>query len=185
MATHHGRRRTKAEQWLFGVKWRGTSKETRNTVIPEAKPPNPNTIEKDEGICFNKSRVHLYSPGQRETIDVVPGRRSDVAKTIEKDEDICLEKSRVYLHGPGRRQTMDIVPGRRSDVVPGRRSMPEMEINIKEAVAVLGVKVMAADMPPFMQLHAFQCAKRSFDSLEKFSSRQLAHDVKKVSCAQL
>jgi dynein light chain LC8-type len=44
---------------------------------------------------------------------------------------------------------------------------------------------MAADMPPFMQLHAFQCAKRSFDSLDKFSSRQLAHDVKKVNCAQL
>ena len=30
--------------------------------------------------------------------------------------------------------------------------MPEMEINMKEVVAVLGVKVMAADMPPFMQL---------------------------------
>ncbi|GJN18675.1 hypothetical protein PR202_gb05860 [Eleusine coracana subsp. coracana] len=219
MATRHSSRRTKAEQWLFGVKWRGTPKETKNTVIPEAKPQNPNTIEKDEGICFEKSRVHLFDTGQRETIDVpgrrsdvaktvekdegicfeksrlhlyglgrreimdvAPGRRSDVAKTFDKDEDICLEKSRVYLHGPGRRQTMDIVPGRRSDVEPGRRSMPEMEINIKEVIAMLGVKVMAADMPPFMQLHAFRCAKRSFDSLEKFSSRQLAHDVKKVSC---
>lgn len=179
MAGRQGSRRTKAEQWLFGVKWRGTAKETRSTVIPEAKPPNPNTIGKDEGICLEKSRVHLHGPGQRETMNVIPGRRSDVAKTIEKDEGICLEKSRVYLHGPGRRETMDIIPGRRSDVAPGRRSMPEMEINIKEVVAVLGVRVMAADMPPFMQLHAFRCAKRSFDSLDKFSSRQLAHDVKK------
>jgi dynein light chain LC8-type len=109
---------------------------------------------------------------------------SDVTKTIEKDEGICLEKSRVHLNGPGHRATMDIVPERRSDVAPGR-SMPEMEINITEVIAVLGVKVMAADMPPFMQLHAFQCAKRSFDSLDKFSSRQLAHDVKKVNCVQL
>jgi dynein light chain LC8-type len=173
------------EQWLFGMKWRGTAKETRNTVVPDAKPPNPNTIEKDEGICLEKSRVHLHGPGHQETIDVVPGRRSDVTKTIEKDEGICLEKSRVHLHGPGCRATMDIVPGRRSDVAPGRRSMLEMEINITEVIAVLGVKVMAADMPPFMQPHAFRCAKRSFDSLDKFSSRQLAHDMKKVNCVQL
>jgi dynein light chain LC8-type len=184
MATRHGSRRSKAEQWLFGMKWRGTAKETRNTVVPDAKPSNPNTIEKDEGIFLEKSRVHLHGLGQRETIDVVPGRRSDVIKTIEKDEGICLEKSRVHLNGPGHRATMDIVPERRSDVAPGR-SMPEMEINITEVIAVLGVKVMAADMPPFMQLHAFQCAKRSFDSLDKFSSRQLAHDVKKVNCVQL
>ncbi|KAB8081854.1 hypothetical protein EE612_003431, partial [Oryza sativa] len=65
------------------------------------------------------------------------------------------------------------------DIVPGRKSMPEVEINMKEVVSVLGVKVMAADMSPFMQLHAFRCAKRSHDSLDKFSSRQLAHDVKK------
>jgi hypothetical protein len=57
MATRHGSRRSKAEQWLFGMKWRGTAKETRNTVVPDAKPSNPNTIEKDEGICLEKSRV--------------------------------------------------------------------------------------------------------------------------------
>jgi hypothetical protein len=100
--------------------------------------PSPNTIEKDEGICLEKSRVHLHGPGHRETIVVVPGRRSDVTKTIENDEGICLEKSRVHLHGPGQRATMHIVPGRRFDVAPGRRSMPEMEINIAEVIAVLG-----------------------------------------------
>lgn len=135
MAARHGSRRTKADQWLFGVKWRGTAKETRHpVVVPEAEPPNPTPVQKDEGICIEKSRVHVPGLGQREIVDVAPGRRS----------------------------------------------MPEMEINMKEVVAVLGVKVMAADMPPFMQLHAFRCAKRSHDNLDKFSSRQLAHDVKKV-----
>lgn len=135
MAARHGSRRTKADQWLFGGKWKGTAKETRHPpVAPEAsKPPNPADVQKDEGICLEKSRVHVPGPGQREIVDIAPGRRS----------------------------------------------MPEMEINMKEVVAVLGVKVMAADMPPFMQLHAFRCAKRSHDSLDKFSSRQLAHDVKK------
>lgn len=136
MAARNGSRRTKADQWLFGGKWRGTSKETRHPVVPEAKPP---VVQKDEGICLEKSRVHVSGLGRRESIDIMPGRRS----------------------------------------------MPEMEINMKEVVAVLGVKVMAADMPPFMQLHAFRCAKRSHDSLDKFSSRQLAHDVKKVSCMQI
>jgi dynein light chain LC8-type len=137
MAARQGSRRTRADQWLFGGKWRGTVKETRHPVVPEAKPPpNPTpVVQKDEGICLEKSRVH-----------VVPGL--------------------------GQREIVD--------VAPGRRSMPEMDINMKEVVAVLGVKVMAADMPPFMQLHAFRCAKRSHDSLDKFSSRQLAHDVKKV-----
>ncbi|KAL5228888.1 hypothetical protein ABZP36_017153 [Zizania latifolia] len=95
--------------------------------------------------------------------------------TILKGEDICLDKSRVHLHLPGlgQREALTI------DVAPGRKSMPELEIDMKEVVAVLGVRVMAADMPPFMQLHAFRCAKRSHDGLDKFSSRQLAHDVKK------
>ncbi|AQK91823.1 putative dynein light chain type 1 family protein [Zea mays] len=128
MAARHGSRRTRADQWLFGGKWRGTVKETRHPPpVPEAKLPNPVPVQKDEGVCLEKPRV------QREV----------------------------------------------ADVAPGRRSMPEMEINMKEVVAVLGVKVMAADMPPFMQLHAFRCAKRSHDNLDKFSSRQLAHDVKK------
>jgi len=133
MAARQGSRRTRADQWLFGGKWRGTSKESRHPVVPEAKPPNPPVVQKDEGICLEKSRVHVSALEQRKSIDIAPGRRS----------------------------------------------MPEMEINMKEVVAVLGVKVMAADMPPFMQLHAFRCAKRSHDSLDKFSSRQLAHDVKK------
>jgi dynein light chain LC8-type len=139
MATRNGSRRTKTEQWLFGGRWRGTVKETRHAVASEDKPPNPAMVQKDEDICLEKSRVHLPGLGQREIIDIAPGRKS----------------------------------------------MPEMEINMKEVVAVLGVKVMAADMPPFMQLHAFRCAKRSHDSLDKFSSRQVAHDVKKVSSVQI
>ena len=113
-------------------------KETKHPVASEAKPPAPT-----------------------------------FPTAIQKDGDICLEKSRVHLPGLGQREIIDIAPG--------RKSMPEVEINMKEVVSVLGVKVMAADMSPFMQLHAFRCAKRSHDSLDKFSSRQLAHDVKKVS----
>ncbi|ONK59534.1 uncharacterized protein A4U43_C08F7410 [Asparagus officinalis] len=38
---------------------------------------------------------------------------------------------------------------------------------------------MAAEMPQFMQAHAFRCARKAYDGLDKFSSRKIAHDVKK------
>ncbi|BAB90626.1 dynein light chain-like protein [Oryza sativa Japonica Group] len=160
MAAHHGSsRKTKAEQWLFGGRWRRTVKETKHPVASEAKPPAPTfptAIQKDGDICLEKSRVHLPGLGQREIIDIAPGRKS------MPEVEINMKEVREII-----------------DIVPGRKSMPEVEINMKEVVSVLGVKVMAADMSPFMQLHAFRCAKRSHDSLDKFSSRQLAHDVKK------
>lgn len=136
-------------------------KETKHPVASEAKPPAPTfptAIQKDGDICLEKSRVHLPGLGQREIIDIAPGRKS------MPEVEINMKEVREII-----------------DIVPGRKSMPEVEINMKEIVSVLGVKVMAADMSPFMQLHAFRCAKRSHDSLDKFSSRQLAHDVKKVS----
>ncbi|XP_052140727.1 uncharacterized protein LOC127760498 [Oryza glaberrima] len=160
MAARHGSsRKTKAEQWLFGGRWRRTVKETKHPVASEAKPPAPTfptAIQKDGDICLEKSRVHLPGLGQREIIDIAPGRKS------MPEVEINMKEVREII-----------------DIAPGRKSMPEVEINMKEVVSVLGVKVMAADMSPFMQLHAFRCAKRSHDSLDKFSSRQLAHDVKK------
>ncbi|EAY74509.1 hypothetical protein OsI_02401 [Oryza sativa Indica Group] len=160
MAAHHGSsRKTKAEQWLFGGRWRRTVKETKHPVASEAKPPAPTfptAIQKDGDICLEKSRVHLPGLGQREIINIAPGRKS------MPEVEINMKEVREII-----------------DIAPGRKSMPEVEINMKEVVSVLGVKVMAADMSPFMQLHAFRCAKRSHDSLDKFSSRQLAHDVKK------
>lgn len=66
-------------------------------------------------------------------------------------------------------------------VTGGRKSFSRVETSTAEATAaLLGVKVMAADMPQFMQAHAFRCARRAYDGLDKFSSRQIAHDIKKV-----
>ncbi|CAN1216649.1 Dynein light chain, cytoplasmic [Linum perenne] len=36
-------------------------------------------------------------------------------------------------------------------------------------------------MPGFMQVHAFRCARRTFDSLDKFSSKHMAYNMKKVT----
>jgi len=52
--------------------------------------------------------------------------------------------------------------------------------NVESAMALLQVKVLVTDMPGFMQLHASQCARKTYDSLEKFSAKHLAFNLKKV-----
>ncbi|GAB2269910.1 hypothetical protein Dimus_004828 [Dionaea muscipula] len=42
-----------------------------------------------------------------------------------------------------------------------------------------GVRVVSVDMPPFMQIHAVSCARKTCDSLEKFTSKALAFTLKK------
>lgn len=65
-------------------------------------------------------------------------------------------------------------------VVEARRSVSQVETNLASVVAFLQVKVMVSDMPGFMQVHAFRCARRTYDSLEKFSSKHMAYNMKKV-----
>ena len=43
-----------------------------------------------------------------------------------------------------------------------------------------GVKVVSVDMPPLMQAHAVDSARKAHDSLEKFTSKALALTLKKV-----
>lgn len=64
-------------------------------------------------------------------------------------------------------------------VVEARKSVSHVETNLASVVAFLQVKVMVADMPGFMQVHAFRCARRTYDSLEKFSAKHMAYNIKK------
>ncbi|XVF88398.1 hypothetical protein PTKIN_Ptkin19aG0048000 [Pterospermum kingtungense] len=41
------------------------------------------------------------------------------------------------------------------------------------------VKILVSDMSGFMQVHAFRCARRTYDSLEKFSSIHMAYNMMK------
>ncbi|XP_030515149.2 uncharacterized protein LOC115728876 [Rhodamnia argentea] len=64
-------------------------------------------------------------------------------------------------------------------VVEARKSVSHVETNLASVVAFLQVKVMVADMPGFMQVHAFRCARTTYDSLEKFSAKHMAYNIKK------
>ncbi|TKY54881.1 Dynein light chain LC6, flagellar outer arm [Spatholobus suberectus] len=63
-------------------------------------------------------------------------------------------------------------------MVEARKSVSHIE-TLSSAASYLQVKVLVSDMPSFMQVHAFRCARRTYDSLEKFSSKHIAHNIKK------
>ncbi|KAM4133112.1 hypothetical protein ACJW30_01G304100 [Castanea mollissima] len=64
-------------------------------------------------------------------------------------------------------------------IVEARKSVSHVETNLASVATFLQVKVLVSDMPEFMQVHAFRCARRTHDSLEKFSSKHMAFNMKK------
>ncbi|OIT01558.1 PREDICTED: uncharacterized protein LOC109228150 [Nicotiana attenuata] len=66
-----------------------------------------------------------------------------------------------------------------SYIETNRKSVTHVELNVASMAAILQVKVLVTDMPGFMQVHAFKCARTTYDSLEKFSSKHMACNMKK------
>ncbi|KAK3210885.1 hypothetical protein Dsin_015591 [Dipteronia sinensis] len=102
---------------------------------------------------------------------------------LKKPEN-CQEKkqnSSVVLKKLGNRQEMEAGFGeQRSGVVcEGRKSVSCVETNLGSVIGFLQVKVLVSDMPAFMQAHAFRCGRTTYDSLEKFSSKHIAYNMKK------
>ncbi|PON61033.1 Dynein light chain [Parasponia andersonii] len=60
-----------------------------------------------------------------------------------------------------------------------RRSFCGSHLELPDVFASNGVKVVSVDMPPFMQIHAVEFARKAHDSLEKFTSKTLACALKK------
>lgn len=60
-----------------------------------------------------------------------------------------------------------------------RRSFCGSHVELADVFASNGVKVVSVDMPPLMQIHAVECARKTHDSMEKFTSKTLALTLKK------
>ncbi|KAL6559445.1 hypothetical protein OROGR_004562 [Orobanche gracilis] len=96
----------------------------------------------------------------------------------------CLENEDVrgFRGGGGvdmgkRRSSLSCIP---PTVTGGRRwSFCNSQVELADFLSCSGVKVVAVDMPPFMQVHAVDCARKAHDSLEKFTSKTLAYTLKK------
>lgn len=89
----------------------------------------------------------------------------DVKKKIEKSKHDVVERVSVSLGKSGGR----------------RRSFCGSQVDLGDVFAINGAKMVSADMPPFMQIHAVDCARKAIDSMEKFTSKTLALSLKKVN----
>ncbi|XP_043703920.1 uncharacterized protein LOC122654013 [Telopea speciosissima] len=60
-----------------------------------------------------------------------------------------------------------------------RKSFCDSQMELGEFFSTVGVKIVAVDMPPFMQIHAVTCAQKTHDGLDKCTSKTLAFTLKK------
>ncbi|CAL0330165.1 unnamed protein product [Lupinus luteus] len=89
-------------------------------------------------------------------------------------EDVKIEKSHDDDDDVIKRSSVSMAP---SGV--RRISFSGSQVDLRDAFAINGVKMVSADMPPFMQIHAVDCARKALDSMEKFTSKTLALSLKK------
>ncbi|KAJ9548614.1 hypothetical protein OSB04_021157 [Centaurea solstitialis] len=93
-----------------------------------------------------------------------------------EDKEMVQESARKsvsVMEGNNGRLLMELQRGRRSV------GSTAAEVDVQRLATVLQVRVLVTDMPAFMQVHAFRCARKTFDSLEKFSPKQIALNLKK------
>lgn len=106
----------------------------------------------------------------------------------EDTKQVVLETSRKSLPAikDGRKSASVIEEAKKViEVKGGRRSAENraemVMINVGEVAELYHVRVLVTDMPAFMQVHAFRCARRTFESLDnKSCHRQIAFNMKKV-----
>ncbi|XP_019152325.1 PREDICTED: uncharacterized protein LOC109149130 [Ipomoea nil] len=88
--------------------------------------------------------------------------QKQVVKYEEEEEEVKRPSLSLEMGGGGR-----------------RRSFSSSQIELADFFSCNSVKVVSVDMPPFMQIHAVDCARKVYDSLEKFTSKALALSLKK------
>ncbi|XP_022999374.1 uncharacterized protein LOC111493764 [Cucurbita maxima] len=109
----------------------------------------------------------------------VPARNSISMSSVDKTSVYKYN----WLNGKSKKDSDqncgEVECGGRKVVVEGRKSVSQVETNLASLATFLQVKVLVSDMPEMMQVEAFRTARRSYDSLEKFSSKYMAYNIKK------
>ncbi|KAK4427214.1 Dynein light chain, cytoplasmic [Sesamum alatum] len=115
----------------------------------------------------SNSRHHRNTSDNQALVEVVDEINKPLGKRAES------EKVERFEQGFG-------VVGRPFVNVGGiRKSFRSPGVELHEFFSCSGVRVVAVDMNPYMQIHAVDCARKARDSLEKFTSKTLASTVKK------
>ncbi|CAK7322914.1 unnamed protein product [Dovyalis caffra] len=149
---------------------------------PKKKTVEAREVEKSESkTATAKEDVHkvkkLSSKDQlqqqlenRKKVEEFVGANENKAKEIVT----CTVKDGDLLEWNDMNKRMSSV-----SLIERRRSFCGSQAELADFLASNGAKIVSVDMPPFMQIHAIGCARKTCDSLEKFTSKTLALTLKK------
>ncbi|CAN6713972.1 unnamed protein product [Malus baccata var. baccata] len=144
----------------------------------------------DSSKSFLKSNPHPKSFDPRSEKQSKKTEESEKPKKPSKDVVAVVNKKKGAQNGlVGFEEKKKFDSGRRLSVSSPasgggggggrRRSLSGPQVQLADVLASNGVRIVSADMPPFMQIHAVECARKTHDSLEKFTSKTLALTLKK------
>lgn len=125
--------------------------------------------EKPQRHCLELERRKLGDPNDK-------GMVEDAKVVKGKPRNPHLEKHDVVV-AAAERMSVSLAPGGGGG---RRRSFCGTQADLRDVFAINGAKMVSVDMPPFMQIHAVDCARKAIDSMEKFTSKTLALSLKKV-----
>lgn len=108
-----------------------------------------------------------------ESLDTKREIKTDEIKKPTKKDIVVVETKNQEIEVLKRPSVLVAAGGR-------RRSFCSSKTELADFLSCNGVKVVSADMPPFMQIHAVDFARKTYDSLEKFTAKTLASTLKKV-----
>ena len=147
-------------------------KPNRKHAAPAAKmdaPPPAESKERLKKSPVKKEKEKKESQDRRDIKKLSSKEVNDINKVLK----VAKEKESQQGHGHDIMRRPSFSLGR-------RRSFCCSQVELAGFLASTGVKVVSVDMPPFMQIHAVDCARNAYDSLEKFTSKTLAMTLKKV-----
>ncbi|GMJ05732.1 hypothetical protein HRI_004242400 [Hibiscus trionum] len=137
----------------------------------------------------DSSRFSLIKAGHSLTHGNTKESLKDTARKSSKDlggkkqqqqqQRSVLESKKLALTTVKEKQLKNLDMDKASASLSRRRSLSGSQVELGGILANCGVKIVSVDMPPFMLIHAVDCARKTHDSLEKFTSKALALTLKK------
>lgn len=136
-----------------------------------------NVSDLDEEFPKNGLEAGVKKPIKKSSEENLDTKREiktdEIKKPSTKKEIVVVETKNQEIEVLKRPSVLVAAGGR-------RRSFCSSKTELADFLSCNGVKVVSADMPPFMQIHAVDFARKTYDSLEKFTARTLASTLKKV-----
>jgi len=163
---------------------------TTSAIFDSSKPSNTHQTkitvltpnhEKDS-VFLHSKRTLKEKPPQKSSSELEKWKLQGLLKNEKKVVEVEKSRKVTVMEKEGGDVVKERVSVSMSQGGGGgrRKSLCGSMIDLGDFFAINGAKVVSADMPPFMQIHAVDCARKAFDSMEKFTSKTLALSLKKV-----